>query len=240
MKFLLIDDHPLMRSALRTVIKGLGDDVLVIEAESCGVARDALAVHDDFDAVLLDLSLNGSDAFGLLREIRQAHPALPVMVVTASEDGRDLIRSIDNGAAAFVHKRASAQTLLQALTTVMGGGIYLPEDLSALAEPSPAQPSAASAPGSWLPSPGLSAPAAAAPWLSRIGLTPRQTDVLMLLLEGKANKVIARELNLSVETVKDHVAAVLRSLNVSSRTQAVLAVTQMTSHGPAATRRGLL
>jgi DNA-binding NarL/FixJ family response regulator len=64
--------------------------------------------------------------------------------------------------------------------------------------------------------------------LDKIGLTPRQTDVLALLMQGQPNKLIARELNLSVETVKDHVAAVLRALNVSSRTQAVLAVSQMT------------
>ena len=68
--------------------------------------------------------------------------------------------------------------------------------------------------------------------LASLGLTPRQTDVLALLLQGKPNKLIARDLNLSVETVKDHVAAVLRTLNVSSRTQAVLAVSQMTqAHG---------
>jgi DNA-binding NarL/FixJ family response regulator len=67
--------------------------------------------------------------------------------------------------------------------------------------------------------------------LASLGLTPRQTDVLALLLQGKPNKLIARDLNLSVETVKDHVAAVLRTLNVSSRTQAVLAVAQMSQQG---------
>ena len=72
---------------------------------------------------------------------------------------------------------------------------------------------------------------------NRLGLTPRQTDVLALLLQGKPNKLIARELNLSVETVKDHVAAVLRALGVSSRTQAVLAVSQMTQQAGAERRR---
>jgi len=67
--------------------------------------------------------------------------------------------------------------------------------------------------------------------MADVGLTPRQTDVLALLLKGYSNKLIARELNLSVETVKDHVAAVLRALNVSSRTQAVLAVSQMANQG---------
>ena len=67
--------------------------------------------------------------------------------------------------------------------------------------------------------------------MASLGLTPRQTDVLGLLLRGQSNKLIARELNLSVETVKDHVAAVLRALNVNSRTQAVLAVSQMSSQG---------
>ena len=78
---------------------------------------------------------------------------------------------------------------------------------------------------------GRPAPHQQAKSLDKIGLTPRQTEVLALLLQGKPNKLIARELNLSVETVKDHVAAVLRSLNVSTRTQAVLAVSQMTGDG---------
>jgi DNA-binding NarL/FixJ family response regulator len=171
-----------------------------------------------------------------------------VVVVTGSDDGRDLIRAIDGGAMAYVHKRSPEQEIVRALNAALGGGIYLPEDMMALLDAAraavsnghtaPAEPIMAGVP---MMGGGYALPQASAQTIARLGLTPRQTDVLMLLLHGKPNKLIARELNLSVETIKDHVAAVLRSLNVTSRTQAVLAVTQL-SHGASAggmPRRGL-
>lgn len=247
MKFLLVDDHPLMRSALRAVVEKLGDNVVTIEAGTPGEAHDALARHGRFDAVLLDLKLGEGDGFGVLEELRSKWPGIPVMVVTGSSQGRDLIRSIDGGAMAFVHKRSGPEEILKALSTVMTGGIYLPEDTAALLSTARAEASAQTARASvGLPEggvgfgmPGFSVQAPSPQIIARLGLTPRQTDVLMLLLHGKPNKLIARELNLSVETIKDHVAAVLRSLNVSSRTQAVLAVTQLASGASAAMHRGL-
>jgi DNA-binding NarL/FixJ family response regulator len=245
-KFLLVDDHPLMRKALREVVESLGDNVVTVEAGTPTEARSALVEHGVFDAVLLDLKLGEGDGFGVLKELRTKWPQIPVMVVTGSTEGRDLIRSIDDGAMAFVNKRSGVSEILNALSTIMTGGIYLPPDTMALLESArsaeaaqamlPAQMadampvSAGSAFGVQTPSPQI---------IARLGLTPRQTDVLLLLLHGKPNKLIARELNLSVETIKDHVAAVLRSLNVSSRTQAVLAVTQLSSHGNGRMHRGL-
>jgi DNA-binding NarL/FixJ family response regulator len=128
----------------------------------------------------------------------------------------------------FVPKRASPQTLFQALRLVMSGGIFVPPmSLGADANRDHGD-------GDTTPSvmQGVGAEAAVgahqrAPTLESLGLTPRQRDVLALLLQGKPNKLIAREMGLSVETVKDHVAAVLRALGVTSRTQAVLAVSQM-------------
>ena len=132
----------------------------------------------------------------------------------------------------FVPKRASNESLFEALHMVMSGGIYVPP-MTMGSEPSPARPS-----GDTVPSvlrvvrEHADEPAAPGPPpLASLGLTPRQTEVLALLLQGKPNKLIARDMNLSVETVKDHVAAVLRTLNVSSRTQAVLAVSQMSQKG---------
>jgi DNA-binding NarL/FixJ family response regulator len=249
-KFLLVDDHPLMRHALRAVVESLGDKVETVEAGSPGEAREALARNGHFDAVLLELKLGPGDGFVVLRELRRAYPAIPVMVVTGSDDGRDLIRAVDGGAMAYVHKRSSQEEIVKALETVRLGGIYLPEEtLAALntARAKAAEQAAAEAAGLAPISGSFSLPplgsATPSPQIiARLGLTPRQTDVLMLLLHGKPNKLIARELNLSVETIKDHVAAVLRSLNVSSRTQAVLAVTQLASNGPSGAngaRRGL-
>ena len=138
-----------------------------------------------------------------------------------------MIRSIDLGAMGFVPKRASNETLHEALHVVMSGGIYVP--------PMTMSGDGRSRPGRRAPRPGVPSKmrrrATRRRRCAAFKLTPRQTDVLALLLRGLSNKLIARELNLSVETVKDHVAAVLRALGVNSRTQAVLAVSQMSGQG---------
>ena len=232
MKVLLIDDHPLILSALKTVIQGLGDDVEVVGAGSAAAARETLKEDAEYDLVLLDLQLGDANGFDLLAELRVAYPALPVVVVSASDRTSDVIRSIDMGAMGFVPKRASNETLFDALRLVMSGGIYVPPmTMGVDAGGAPSPPEADTSPG-YLKVVGSQAADSgyqtAPTTLATLGLTPRQTDVLALLLQGKPNKLIARELKLSVETVKDHVAAVLRALGVSSRTQAVLAVSQMT------------
>jgi DNA-binding NarL/FixJ family response regulator len=239
MKVLLIDDHPLILSALQSVIQGLGDDVTVVGAGSARAARDTLHADAEFDLVLLDLQLGDADGFDVLVEFRAKYPALPVVVLSASDRASDVIRSIDLGAMGFVPKRASNESLFDALHMVMSGGIYVPP-MTMGADRSPSPPE-----GDTVPSVlrVVREQAEGTPYqtqvpLASLGLTPRQTDVLALLLQGKPNKLIARDLNLSVETVKDHVAAVLRTLNVSSRTQAVLAVSQMSQQGGLSAWRG--
>jgi DNA-binding NarL/FixJ family response regulator len=232
MKVLLIDDHPLILQALQSVIQGLGSDTTVVGAGSARAARETLKADPDFDLVLLDLQLGDADGFDVLVEFRSKYPALPVVVVSASDRTSDVIRAIDLGAMGFVPKRASNDTLFEALHMVMSGGIYVPP-MTMGSEPPAPKPEGDTVPsvlrvlreqsqdsGFQQQSP-----------LATLGLTPRQTEVLALLLKGHPNKLIARELNVSVETVKDHVAAVLRTLNVSSRTQAVLAVSQMSIQG---------
>jgi DNA-binding NarL/FixJ family response regulator len=248
-KFLLVDDHPLMRAALKSTVERLHEAVTTVEVSSPGEARDALAAHERLDAVILEVRLGAGDGFSVLRDLRLSRPQIPVVVFTGSDDGRDLIRAVDGGAMAFVHKRSEAGDVLRALQTVMGGGIFLPEqtmELLKIARVEAAQASEQIATHGHhrqgFDTPGFSVQAPSPQTIARLGLTPRQTDVLMLLLHGKPNKLIARELNLSVETIKDHVAAVLRSLNVSSRTQAVLAVTQLSGNAASAAsaaRRGL-
>ena len=238
MKVLLVDDHPLILAALQSVIQGLGDDVTVIGVDSAEAARAALAEDSDYDLVLLDLALGDADGFDVLVEFRAAYPALPVVVVSASDRTSDVIRAIDAGAMGFVPKRSSNAALFEALRMVMSGGLYVPPNMLGLPFGAP-PPEGDTVPAVMRPSEGAplgeharAEPHQAVPSMAAIGLTPRQGEVLSLLLKGLPNKLIARELNLSVETVKDHVAAVLRALGVSSRTQAVLAVSQMTQgHG---------
>ena len=204
MKVLLIDDHPLILAALRHVIEALGELVSVIAVDHAEAARAALKSQTDLDLVLLDLHLGEVSGFDLLDEFRADYPALPIVVISASEQAADVMRAIDHGAMGFVPKRSGTELLTEALQLVLAGGIYVP-------------------PLGFLPQ--HATPAPAKPVLP--GLTPRQNAVLALLLQGKPNKIIARELDIAVDTVKDHVAAVLKLLGVSTRTQAVLAVGQL-------------
>lgn len=229
MNVLLVDDHPLILTALSSVIEGMGGQVKVRGVPNADAARSALTADPTIDLVLLDLRLggaddDGSDGFALLTELREAHPATPVVVVSATDRQADVVRAIDLGAMGFVPKRASNEVLFEALRIVMRGGVFVPT----VEDGAPAGDGGLGA--------GVAEEEPDVPPLSTYRLTPRQTDVLGLLLRGQSNKLIARELNLSVETVKDHVAAVLRALGVNSRTQAVLAVSRMPhDRGPGAT-----
>lgn len=248
MKVLLIDDHPLVLNALRDIIHTLDDSVVVLTADGPEQAFAHLEHDGDVDMVLLDPQLAPQvDGFGLLADLRQRYPALPLVVMAASDQLADMVRAVDLGAMAFVPKRTPIPELHTALALVLSGGVYIPQALLGLMQlqqagadgAAAAQASPPAQGGLVLQPMGAADPAQAAqapapsladlPRLSMatLGLTPRQTDVLSLLLKGLPNKLIARELNVSVDTVKDHVAAVLRALGVGSRTQAVLVVSRM-------------
>ncbi len=227
MKVLLIDDHPLILSALQAVITGLRDGVSVTGVGSAQAARATMAASSDYDIVLLDLSLGDADGFALLAELRSTYPAVPVVVVSASERASDVIRAIDLGAMGFVPKRSSTEALTNALHMVMSGGLYVPPTMLGL-DMASMRARGIDDSVSVLGDGVRPEPHQEVGKLEDLGLTPRQAEVLGLLLKGMPNKLIGRALNVSVETVKDHVAAVLRVLGVSTRTQAVLAVSQMT------------
>lgn len=234
MKVLLVDDHPLVLSALQAVIQGIGDDTTVLGADSAAAARKLLVSDPDIDLVLLDLALGDDDGFEVLIEFRAAYPEIPVVVVSASDRASDVIRAIDGGAMGFLPKKSAHSDLYEALSMVMRGAMFVPPSLLGLDSPADSHMAGDTEPGVMQMAEGALGshaqpdPRQKLPRLEDVGLTPRQTEVLSLLLQGLPNKLIARQLNLSVETVKDHVAAVLRALGVSSRTQAVLAVSQMT------------
>ena len=238
MKALLIDDHPLILSGLKVVMKGFGDDVSVACVETARGARELLAEDASYDIVLLDLQLGDCSGFELLEELRSMYPSLSVVIVSSTDSNDDVSQAIYLGAMGFIPKRASNEALFEALNMVMSGGIYVPPMVLRSQAPAPDRKDGrfgwrargdAACPPFDPANPRVSAAA--------LGLTPRQTDVLELLLQGQSNKLIARALNLSVETVKDHVAAVLRTLNVSSRTQAVLAVSQRSGAAPPSASR---
>ncbi len=243
MKLLLVDDHPLILAALQAVIESVNDRVEVQGVGTAAAARAAMQTGDDIDLVLLDLSLGDDDGFSLLGELRTTYPSIPVVVVSASERISDVIRCIDLGAMGFIPKSTAHADLHEALRMVMTGSMYVPPsmlglDFARLRAQAAEEARQSAEGGTGLGAGARAEPHQQVPSMEQLGLTPRQAEVLGLLLQGLPNKLIARELNLSVETVKDHVAAVLRALNVSSRTQAVLAVSQMTQgHGGFQARR---
>jgi DNA-binding NarL/FixJ family response regulator len=200
---LVVDDHPLICEALRQVLKALDSDIELLEA---GGGVDALAVAGEserIDLILLDLALPDADGFEVLRELRERHPSFPVVVLSASEQADTVMRALDTGAMGFIPKTASNEVLLGALRLVLSGGVYLPAEVLRRSH----------------------APASTAQASYRdLGLTERQAQVLALMVQGKPNKIICRELSLAEGTVKIHVTAILKALEVSNRTQAVIAV----------------
>jgi DNA-binding NarL/FixJ family response regulator len=195
MKVLLVDDHPLILAALQSVIRGLGDDVTVVGVSSEREARAALKRDPDYDLLLLDLHLGDSDGFDLLADFRKLYPALPIVVVSASDRASDVIRAIDAGAMGFVPKRATNDTLFDALRLVMNGGIYVPPMTlglpSSLLAPQPEgdtvpdimRPNLADVDLDEIARRADAAPhQRSAPSVEALGLSPRQTDVLGYLL----------------------------------------------------------
>ena len=155
------------------------------------------------------------DGFEALRQVREEFPGIPVVVVSAYDQPELVTRAIDAGAMGFIPKTSSTQILLNALRLVLSGGVYLPAELLRRHDSIPPI------------GPQLAANPAQLRDPREIGLTGRQAQVLTLLVQGKPNKIICRELNLAEGTVKIHVTAILKALGVTNRTQAVIAVSKL-------------
>jgi DNA-binding NarL/FixJ family response regulator len=215
MKILVVDDHALIREALRNVLRELDGNAVIYEAGSYAGAMRHLEGDADIDLVLLDLGLPDRDGFTVLPELRQSFPAVPVVVLSARNDHDNVAKALDLGALGFIPKSASREIMLVALRLVFAGGIYIPPDIL--------KPSLPAAP---LPPPA--APRAQPQSSPRdIGLTERQVEVLALMARGNSNKAICRKLDLAEPTVKNHVTAILKALKVTNRTEAVIAVGKM-------------
>lgn len=208
MKILIADDHALFREGLRYVLQELEREVAVLEARSASQAMELVGDHDDLDLILLDLSMPGLDGFAGLQMLRKRFPEIPVVVVSASEEQRDVKRALDGDASGYIPKSTTGRGMLDALRQVLDGEVYVP---------SLSRNPVASEAG------GPKTPCAAAPNGSHDApLTPRQREVLALMCEGHSNKAIARILGMAEGTVKIHVTAILRAMNVTNRTQAVI------------------
>ncbi len=181
-----------MRQGLRHTLSELGDEVRITEAGSYTDVISALESGRKFDLLLLDLEMPGMTPSEGVAQIRGTFPALPLVVVSGTDDPVTIRQLISTGAAGFIPKSVSPTIMLRALQLVLSGGIYVPPSALEMLEKE-----------------------------GEPNLTDRQTQVLRLLADGAPNKTIANQLGLALPTVKIHVAAVLRQLSARNRTEAV-------------------
>jgi len=214
MKILVVDDHGLIRQAMHGVLKKLRRDVVVLEASDSKSAMRAVEENPDIRLILLDLTLPDRDGLSVLTDLRERHPAISVVVLSGVQEPSKFLEALDAGALGYIPKSADGDVILNALRLVLSGGIYVPPEILAHMGAS------RSAPQSPPQDQGLISP-------SQVGLTDRQMEVLALVMQGKNNKTICRALGLAEPTVKNHVAAILKALKVTNRTEAVVAVNEL-------------
>src|SRR5262245_51301261 len=209
MNILLIDDHALFREGLKFLLRSLDAAIDVDEAGDCTKAPEH-ASKRAYDLVLLDRKMPGVEGLEALAALRDAIPAAP-MVVLSGEDNPGVVRAaIERGAMGFIPKSSTPEVLIQALRLVLARGVYLPPTVLDSAR-----------------TPALAESGATAGDMVLPGLTPRQMDVLRCVIQGKSNKIIARELDVSEGTVKAHLSSVFRALDARNRTEAVYAAAKL-------------
>jgi DNA-binding NarL/FixJ family response regulator len=205
-RLVIADDHPLFRGALRQAVADVLPGATIHEAGAFDELTALLERDADIDLVLLDLTMPGISGFSGLIYLRAQYPAIPVVIVSASDDAPTIRRALDFGASGFIPKRFGLETLRAAILKVTGGDVWIPQDIDTAL--------------------------AADPEISKlrdrlVTLTPQQIRVLMMLSEGLLNKQIAFKLGVSEPTIKAHVSAILQKLGVESRTQAVIAAARI-------------
>jgi len=211
-KILVIDDHALVREGLRQVLKGLDENVEVLQAGTCAQAFDIAHHNPDLDLALLDYHLPDMTGLQALEIFGKRHPELPIVMLSGSANVQIMRQVVQSGAAGFVNKSSLSDELIDAVRQVLAGHVYWPESES-----------------------GFNSYINDLPPL-RPALTQKQEQVLQCLLDGQSNREIAQTLYISDETVKSHITAILRHFDVQNRTQAVVAAAR-SGFRPAPTAR---
>ena len=204
MKILIVDDHALFREGLCHVLDALENEVNILEAADYDRAMQTITAHPDIDLVLLDLNMPGKDGFTALDTFSHLYPTLPVVILSASNQRSDVQRALDAGAMGYIPKDTTSSIMLSALRLILSGGIYVPPNITQADN------------------------LATSPENNQTnGLTPKQLQVLALLVQGYSNKDIAELMQLAESTIKMHVTAILKTLGVNNRTQAALAAEKL-------------
>jgi len=210
--FIVADDHPLFREALIHAIRNCVTDAEILEADSLATLQDVVEANPGADLLFLDLHMPGVSGFSALAYMRNNHESLPTVIVSAMDDPSVIQRAIQHGASGFIPKSATIATIEAAIAAILEGELWLPEGVDIDEDD--------------LDSEEVRTAAALS------SLTPHQFRVLMMLSEGLLNKQIAFQLGVSEATIKAHVTAILRKMQVTNRTQAVLAVQSLTTRKP--------
>lgn len=201
-QILVADDHPLFREALRGALAPYFKDAEILEADSLESAMTTLNSQRDINLVLLDLTMPGAEYFNGLITIREAYPDLPIAVVSASEGVEVVAQVMSLGAQGFIPKSTPTKQIADAIMKITQGETWVPESMQAELEAVNEE---------------------LATLLQRFReLTPKQIQVLSFLRAGLMNKQIAHEMNVTEATIKAHISAILRKLEINTRTQAVL------------------
>ncbi|GIU27593.1 response regulator transcription factor [Shewanella colwelliana] len=204
LKIIIADDHPLFRQALVNILTSQFDNVTLFEAETVTALDEILQQHDDADLLLLDLNIPKAHGFNTLVNIRNTYPHIGIVVISGQEDKVTVGKSMSFGAAGFIPKSTSAHQMVKAINSVLAGQQWSPVNSSDLASVTLDSVSSKIA-----------------------SLSPRQHRILMMFADGLLNKQIAYELGLSEATVKAHASAIFLKLGVHTRTQAVIAMSQL-------------
>ena len=204
-KIIVADDHPLFRQALLAALDVKFNKTQWLEAQTIEQLEEQLSANTDSDLVLLDLNIPGAHGFNTLIHVRNHFPQIPVVMISAHEDNETISKAMEYGAAGFVPKSTPVEDIYSAIIQILSGGIWLPASFDQTSKKADELDIA-----------------------ERVAnLTQQQYKILMLFAQGLLNKQIAYDLNVSEATIKAHATAIFRKLNVSNRTQAVIAIAQL-------------
>lgn len=202
MKVLVVDDHPAFTTAMELLVKGMRQDAKVHKVTSAEAALRQIEYHPDYQFILLDLTMTGLDGFAFLRAIQQRMLALPVIIVSSSEEPDTIHACIKAGAVGYIPKSYDLEQMTEAVKKILGGEIYLPQAFTQTTI--------------------QTNDAVIRQRCEQIGITDKTYQVLLWLAKSKTNKEIAVELNVSVHTVKAHLAKLFERLQTSNRMDTVM------------------
>jgi DNA-binding NarL/FixJ family response regulator len=214
--FVVADDHPMVRDALALSLSAAFPGARIELAGSLSETLSAVERQPDTDLVILDLDMPGMNGMSGLAQLRSSHPAIPVAILSAAKSPALMRQAVEMGAAGFIPKFTPSPEITDAIREILAGAVWLPE---------------AARDHQLAPADSDLAQRAAQ-------LTPQQHRVLALMAEGKPNKVIAFEMQITEPTVKSHVTEILRRLGVQSRTQAVIVAQKLGVEPPASVSTG--